>query len=70
VRRHPTDLLSLVAGLAVLGLGLLLLAGGVRDIRLEWVGPIVAIGAGAVILVAARTAREVTQREPDVSDEA
>ena len=68
--RHPADLLSLVAGLAVLGLGLVLLAGGVRDIRLEWVGPVVAIGAGALILVAARPAREATQHEPDVSDEA
>ncbi len=70
MRRHPTDLLSLVAGLAVLGLGLLLLAGGIRDIRLEWVGPIAAIGAGSVILVAARSARETTQPEPDVRDEA
>lgn len=67
---HPADLLSLVAGLAALGLGLLLLAGGVRDIRLEWVGPAVAIGVGALILVAARSAREATHPEPDVSDEA
>lgn len=68
--RHPADLLSLVAGLAALGLGLVLLAGGVGDIRLEWVGPIVAIGAGGVILVAARSVREATHHEPDVSDEA
>ena len=70
MRRHPTDLISLVAGLAVLGLGLLLLAGGVGDIRLEWVGPIVAIGAGAVILVAARSVRETINHEPVASDEA
>lgn len=68
--RHPADLLSLVAGLAALGLGLVLLAGGVGDIRLEWVVPVVAIGAGALILSAARAAREATQQEPDVSDEA
>ena len=67
--RHPADLLSLVAGLAVLSLGLLLLAGGVRDIRLEWVGPALAIGVGALILFAARPAREATPGEPDVSDE-
>lgn len=68
--RHPADLLSLVAGLAVLGLGLVLLAGGVRDIRLEWVGPAVAIGLGALILFAARPAREAAQHQPDASDEA
>lgn len=70
MRRHSTDLLSLVAGLAFLGLGLVLLAGGVRDIQLEWVGPIVAIGAGSVILVAARSVRDTTHDEPKVSDEA
>ncbi len=68
--RHPADLISLVVGLAVLGLGLVLLAGGVGNIRLEWVGPAVAIGLGALILVAVRPAREATQHEPDVSDEA
>lgn len=68
--RHPTDLLSLVAGLAVLGLGLVLLASGVGDIRLEWVGPAVAIGLGALILFGARPGREATQHEPEVSDEA
>ena len=55
--RHPADLLSLVAGLALLGLGLLLLSGGVGDIRMEWVGPAVAIGLGAMILLAARPKR-------------
>ena len=68
--RHPTDLLSLVAGLVVLALGLVLLSGGVRDLRLEWVGPVVAIGAGALILVAARPVREAIEHEPDASDEA
>lgn len=68
--RHPADLLSLAAGLVVLGLGLVLLSGGVGDIPMEWVGPAVAIGLGALILVAARPAREATQDEPDGSDEA
>lgn len=68
--RHPADLLSVVAGLAFLGLGLVLLAGGVRDIRLEWVGPAVAIGVGAIILVAARPARKASDQEPDPGDEA
>lgn len=63
--RHPADLLSLVAGLAVLGLGLLLLSGGVGDLPMEWVGPLVAIGVGALILFAARPSREASDQEPD-----
>jgi divalent metal cation (Fe/Co/Zn/Cd) transporter len=57
VTRHPADLLSLVAGLAVLGLGLVLLTGGAGDLPMEWVGPVVAIGIGVLILVAARQGR-------------
>ena len=68
--RHPADVLSLVAGLVVLGIGLLLLTGSVGDLPLEWVGPAVAIGLGALILVAARPGREASDQEPDASDEA
>ena len=68
--RHPADLLSLVAGLAVLGLGLLLLSGGVGDVPFEWAGPAVAIGLGALILVAARPRREASEPEPGAGDEA
>lgn len=68
--RHPADLLSLLAGLAVLGLGLVLLSGGVGDMPMEWVGPAVAIGLGALILVAARPRREASQHEPEASDDA
>lgn len=63
--RHPADLLSLVAGLLVLALGLLLLSGGVGDIPMEWVGPAVAIGLGVVIVVAA-----LPNRAPDADDPA
>ena len=68
MRRHPADLLSLVSGLVVLGLGLVLLSGGFGDIPLEWVGPAVAIGLGALIIFAARPAREASELEPDASD--
>jgi hypothetical protein len=68
VTRHPADLFSLVAGLAVLGLGLLLLSGGVGDLPMEWVGPLVAIGLGAVIIFAARPTRDASQ-EPDAGSE-
>ena len=56
--RHPGDPLSLVAGLVVLGLGLVLLSGGVGDLPMEWVGPAVAIGVGVLILVAARARQD------------
>ena len=68
--RHPADLLSLVAGLVVLGFGLVLLTGSVGDLPLEWVGPAVAIGLGALILFAARPAREAIEHGSDASDEA
>jgi hypothetical protein len=55
--RHPVDLFSLVTGLLVLALGLLLLSGGLHGLRMEWVGPVVAIGLGVMIAVAARPSR-------------
>lgn len=67
--RHPADLFSLVAGLAVLGLGLVLLSGGIGDIPMEWVGPTVAIGLGVLILYAARPAREPSEDAPASSEE-
>jgi len=72
VTRHAADLLSLVAGLAVLGLGLVLLSGGVGDLPMEWVGPVVAIGVGVLILIAARQNRGTDRDEPapGPSDEA
>jgi len=42
----------------------------VGDLPLEWVGPAVAIALGALILLAARPAREASEHEPDASDEA
>lgn len=54
MKRHPVDLLSFGAGLLVLATGLLLLTGSLDSLRLEWAGPIVAIGVGVLIVVAAR----------------
>jgi len=52
--RHPVDLLSFSAGVLVLALGLLLLTGGLGGLRLEWAGPVAAIGLGVLIVLAAR----------------
>jgi hypothetical protein len=68
--RHPADLLSLVAGLLVLGLGLVLLTGGIGDLPMEWVGPVVAIGLGLLIVVAARPARDESEEAPASTDQA
>ena len=54
MERHQADLFSLLAGLLTLGLGLLLLSGGISEVPMEWVGPVVAIGIGLLIVVAAR----------------
>jgi hypothetical protein len=67
--RHPADLLSLVVGLLVLGLGLLLLSGGLGDIPMEWVGPAVAIGLGVVIVLAARPNRAPHDDAPAPKEE-
>lgn len=68
--RHSADLLSLLAGLAVLALGLLLLSGGVGDLPMEWVGPAVAIALGVLIVVAARPTQETTDEAPASTDQA
>lgn len=59
--RHRLDALSLTFGLLFVGAGLLLLSGGPavgQDLPMEWVGPLVAIGLGAVLFLAARPHRE------------
>jgi hypothetical protein len=70
VTRHSADLVSLVAGLMVLGLGLALLTGGIGDLPMEWVGPMVAIGLGLLILIAARQDRPPSEDEPTPTDDA
>jgi hypothetical protein len=70
MQRHPVDLLSLIAGALVLGLGLLLLSGGLRGLPMSWAGPAVAIGLGVVILVAARPERRPSEDDSAPHDEA
>ncbi|MGZ8562504.1 MAG: hypothetical protein ACXWWU_02675 [Candidatus Limnocylindria bacterium] len=61
--RHPVDLFSFVCGLLVLTAGLVLLSGNLDHVPLEWVGPVVAIGLGVVIAIAARPSREPVREE-------
>jgi len=69
MERHRLDLVSLVAGSVVLGIGLLLISGGLTSLPMEWVGPVVAIGLGIVILVAAWTGSRDVDGKPASSDE-
>ncbi|MDP9251119.1 MAG: hypothetical protein M3O78_07100 [Chloroflexota bacterium] len=70
MERHPVDLLSLIAGALVLGLGLLLLSGGLSGLRMEWAGPAVAIGLGVVIIAAVRPERGPSADDSQPNDEA
>lgn len=56
MRRHDFDLLSFFFGLLFSGVGLVLLGGSLaRDsVSLAWVGPVVAIGLGILVVIAAR----------------
>lgn len=56
MRRHHLDLLSLLFGLLFAGVGLVLLGGSPArgSVSLAWVGPVVAIGLGVLVVVAAR----------------
>lgn len=69
MERHRLDALSLVFGLLFVGVGLLLLSGGPafgESLPLQWVGPLVAIGLGVVLVIAARPQRA---EHPDSDDE-
>jgi len=55
--RHSADLLSLLFGLLFAAVGLVLLSGGSGALSLAWVGPLVAVGLGTVMVLAARSVR-------------
>lgn len=52
MQRHPTDVFSLVAGLAFLALGLRLLGGPIHlaSLRLDWLGPVALIAVGVALV--------------------
>ncbi len=72
MRRHDLDLLSLLVGLLFAGVGLMLLGGSpVRgSVSLAWVGPVVAIGLGVLVIVAVRPRRETVQENAPRTAEA
>lgn len=62
--RHPADLLSLFSGLLFAAIGLVLLSGGSGALSLAWVGPLVAVALGAVLVIAARSPRPGDSEQP------
>ena len=62
--RHPADPVSLVFGMLFAAIGLVLLTGGVRALSLAWVGPLTAVALGALLILAARSARTVLDDQP------
>lgn len=69
MRRHDVDGLSLAFGLVFIAVGLVFLSGDPvhGTISLAWAGPIVAIGVGLLVVLAARPRRE---HAPDPSVDA
>jgi len=71
MKRHSLDALSLTFGLIFVAAGLLLLSGGPalgHNLPMEWVGPLVAIGLGVVLFLAARPEREKPSPSADDAD--
>jgi hypothetical protein len=62
--RHPADLLSLAFGLIFAAVGLVLLSGGGQAVSLAWIGPLVAVGLGGLLLLAARSRRQLPDEQP------
>ncbi|MEO8252403.1 MAG: hypothetical protein ABI978_00245 [Chloroflexota bacterium] len=69
MERHRVDVLSLVAGMLFLAIGLVLLSGGLSAVPMEWAGPAVAIGLGVMIVVAARPEKPSTDEGPSTTEE-
>lgn len=68
--QHRFDALSFIFGSIFAVAGLLLLTGGVEGLQMQWVGPLVAVGLGLVILFAARPRRSVVEEPSPTLDEA
>ena len=62
--RHPADLLSLTFGVLFAATGLILLTDSTDWASFDWVGPLVAIILGAVLILVARSSGVAGDEEP------
>ena len=66
--RHAFDPVTFLFGAAYVAVGLVLLTGDAEALPLEWVGPVVAVGLGLLIVVAVRPGRPADDTETAASD--
>lgn len=70
MNQHRFDPLSFIFGGLFVLVGLLLLSGGADGLPMHWVGPLVAVLLGLVILFAARPRRSPLDDASSTPDEA
>ena len=70
MHQHRFDALSLIFGAIFVVSGLLLLTGGVDGLPMQWVGTLVAVLLGVVIIFAARPRRSIVEEAAGTADEA
>lgn len=68
--QHRFDALSFLFGSIFAVAGLLLLTGGIEGLQMQWVGPLVAVALGLVILFAVRPRRSTLEEPSSTLDEA
>ena len=61
--RHSTDYLSLGFGLIFAAVAAGLLFGDLAAMSWEWLGPVVVIGIGAIVILAARPGRRADPQD-------
>jgi membrane protein YdbS with pleckstrin-like domain len=54
MNRHPTDLVSLAFGLLFAAVASVMLFADLSAVSWEWIGPVLVIAVGAIVIVAAR----------------
>jgi len=62
--RHPADLLSLSFGLLFVAVAIVLVAGDIDTLSLDWVAPLAAIVLGGFLILAARSSHPTSDDLP------
>jgi hypothetical protein len=63
MERHPADLLSLAFGVLFVAFGLATILGGIDILSAAWVGPLLVIAFGAIVILAARPSSPTASEE-------
>jgi hypothetical protein len=68
MERHAFDPISFIFGAIFVAAGLVLLTGDAESLALGWVGPIVAVGLAALLIIAVRPRRPAPDPDADEAD--